>query len=335
VPAAFAVAAQEHQSGDRLLDAVLAGYEVVVESGLRFAGAALYRNSWWPTALFGALGAAAASSILLDLDEDALVNAMAIAAAGLGGLLSDAELSEGHYLLLGNAAARGVEAAYQSGAGMVASRTLLNGPAARALGREAGPPSREETSHLSRCAVKAYPCARPLHAVIRALGILRERGVDLAAVDEVEVRLPEPLLRFVSKEVDVAGPSEAAASAAYVIAAVIGGRESDVGFYRGAALSFEHWNRLVTLVPDEDLHAVYPERWGATVTTREPGGRTSTVTAFEEAPADLAALVHHKFRQNTADLDGPSWSDWVERLLNLDGLPDVAPLRTEAFGRRP
>ena len=107
----------------------------MVEAALRFGGAELYRAGWWPTALFGALGAAAAAAVCLSLDEATTVQALAIAAAPLGGLFSADEFADGHYLLVGQVAERGVWAARAAAAGCTASLTLLDAPAEAALGR--------------------------------------------------------------------------------------------------------------------------------------------------------------------------------------------------------
>jgi len=325
VPAAFAVARHEGLAGGRFLDAVLAGYEVVVETGLRFTGPQLYGSSWWPTALFGAIGAAAATSVLLDLDEESLTTALCIAAAGTGGLLSDAELSEGHHLLVGNAVGRGVAAAYQSRAGMSAARTLLDGPASRALGRRPLPPQPAERVHLAGCSVKPYPCARPLHAVIDALHQLADSGVDLESLTAVRIGLPGPLLAFVSDDKEVAGPSEAAASAAFAVAAAIAGRESDVTFYRNAVLTPTQKALTVTIAPDAELDLLYPEQWGATVTlfrAAAPDARSVTVLGGQQE--DQEALVLEKFRRNARDLKPAVMSAWQDRLLHVDDVTDMS-----------
>ncbi|MFE9002208.1 hypothetical protein ACFYOY_08735 [Streptomyces sp. NPDC007875] len=121
--------------------------------------------------------AAAAVANLLRLDEEETLVSVGLAAAGLGGLLSADELGAGHYLLAGHAATGGAEAAYLARAGARASRTLLDQPAAAAMGASAAPPSPEGQPHLADCVFTAYPCARPLHAALDALNTLADRGL--------------------------------------------------------------------------------------------------------------------------------------------------------------
>ncbi len=178
VPVALELARHHEVTGPQLLGAVAAGAEVIVEAAVRFDAAALYTAGWWPTALFGGLGAAMAASTLLGHDEAATVHALALAASGLGGLLSADELAAGHYRLVGRAAADGLDAAIGAGAGLRASSTVLDAPAAAALRRPAGPATSRDIPHLLNSTIKMFACARPLHAVIEALAELGQRGHD-------------------------------------------------------------------------------------------------------------------------------------------------------------
>ena len=262
VPVALELARHHEVTGPQLLGAVAAGAEVIVEAAVRFDAAALYTAGWWPTALFGGLGAAMAASTLLGHDEAATVHALALAASGLGGLLSADELAAGHYRLVGRAAADGLDAAISAGAGLRASSTVLDAPAAAALRRPAGPATSRDIPHLLDSTIKMFACARPLHAVIEALAELRRRGYDPTGAGLVRIGLPSATLRFVTAERRPAGPMEAAASAAYVLAAFLAGRADDPAFFRAVG-PVEAPD--VELVADPDLDARYPGQWGARV----------------------------------------------------------------------
>ncbi|MES9539428.1 MmgE/PrpD family protein [Actinomadura sp. NPDC000600] len=318
VPAALLVAEREGRPGAAVVDAVLAGYEAVVEAGLRFGGAALYASGWWPTALFGPLGAAAATAVLLDLDEERTASALAVAAAGLGGLLSSGRFGEAHYLLPGRAAADGVEAAYLARAGATGSPALLDRPAALALARPPAPASPVAGVHLEHCGFKPYPCARPLHAVIDAL---LELGVRDAT--HVEVALPSGLMSFVNADREVPGPAEASAGAAFAVAAALSGTPEDVSTFRRARLAADV--PPVTLVPDPALDALLPDHWAARVTVETPAGEVSrrVVDALGSPARPLPEeAVLKKFDTLTAGVP----TDWRDRCLRLDDLDDAAAL---------
>jgi len=326
VPAAFLRAAADHRSGGQLLDAVLAGSEIAIEAGLRFGGPALYANSWWPSALFGSLGAAAATCILLGLDRAATESALGICAAGLGGLLSDSVLGDGHYLLVGRAAADGVDAADAAACGMRASTSLLDGPAAAALQQQPTARDRPPIPHLAGSAIKPYPCARPLHAVVAALTELAV-DADLATATNFTVLLPGPLLRFVTAEREPAGPAEAAASAACAIAAALAGRAADPAFFR-AARPVPHL--AVHLAASQDLARAFPQHWAATVEVTFSSGSRIRRTVLD-APGDPSQPLTDdeiigKFRQQAASLGARAADDLVRECLDLDAVEDVAAL---------
>ena len=321
VPAALLVAEREGRSGAAVVDAVIAGYEAVVEAGLRFGGSALYASGWWPTAVFGSLGAAAASAILLGLDEERTASALALASNGLGGLLSADSFGEAHYLLPGRAAADGVEAAYLARAGATGSRTLLDRPAALALGRPPGPPSPTGRGHLEDCGFKPYPCARPLHAAIDAL-----LAMDTEDAAHIEVALPSGLLSFVNADREVPGPAEASAGAAFAVAAALSGNPQDMATFRRARL--DGTTPPVTLAKDETLDALLPGHWAARVTVETPSGRTSqrVVDALGSPSRPLPQdAVLAKFDTLTEG----RLTDWRTECLSLDDLANVTGLVAE------
>src|SRR5699024_112392 len=105
VPAALHVGTAAGASGNGFLGAVAAGYEIAVAASLRLGGAQLYRQSWWPAAVAGRLGSAMAAAYALGLSRDQTVEALALATSSAGGLLSEDIFADGHYVLLGDAAA--------------------------------------------------------------------------------------------------------------------------------------------------------------------------------------------------------------------------------------
>lgn len=236
IPGAFALAGAIGQSGRRLTDAILGGFEVTTEAALMFGGAALYAQSWWPTALVGSLGSAAACSILLELDEAQTANALAIAGSGLGGLLAARDLAESHYMMLGSVAQRGVEAAYAAALGVTGAPTLLDDPAAAAIRRAVVPDVRPLT-HLEECEFKTYPCANPLQSVVHTIKVAIEDGLVPGGVASIRVLLPASALAYVTNGPHVDSPAEAARNLRFVVSAALEGRESDLSHYRRPAIS--------------------------------------------------------------------------------------------------
>ncbi|MBP2365391.1 MmgE/PrpD family protein [Pseudonocardia parietis] len=332
VPAALHVGAVRNASGEQVARAVVAGYEAVVEAALRFGGPGLYAAGWWPTALFGALGSAAATAYLLDLDEPTTTTALALAAAPLGGMLSADDLGDAHYLLCGRAAAHGVRSAHAARAGLTGSASLLDGPATAALGRAPTAPTPAGTPHLDGTALKRWPCARPLHAALAALDELAADGAPLTGGAVVEIGLPAPALRFVTDRRRPSGPVEAAASAAVAVAGVLAGRATDPGWYREVAGELALERRplpdvSVRLHADAELDALFPARWGADVVLR--AGGTTRRRRVLVAPGDPARPLGDDalLAKATALLAVPGPATVARRLRQLAAEPDVVTLR--------
>ncbi|OLT18698.1 hypothetical protein BJF78_01005 [Pseudonocardia sp. CNS-139] len=317
VPAAWHVGAVLGCDGRHVLRAVVAGYEAVAEAALRYGGPALYATGWWPTALFGALGSAAATAVLLDLDRAATATALAVAAAPLGGLLGAGELGDAHYLLCGRAAAHGVRAARGAAAGLTGSASILDGPAAAALGRPPEAPTPAGTAHLAATSLKSWPCARPLHTALAALAELAEAGVVPDPGDRVRIGLPTAALRFVTADPAPRGPVEAAASAAVAVAGALAGRARDPGWYRAPGPSAD-----VELVADPGLDREFPRRWGAVVTVAGSTRRVLVAPGDPDRPLDDDAV-----RAKAAGLLGTHPADGrIAAVLDLAAAPRAAPV---------
>ena len=87
VPAALAVAEERGAGGVGFLEAVVAGYEVVIRAGNALNAAAAYRRGFHPTGIAGVFGAAAAAGRLLGLDAAGLTRALGIAGTMASGSL--------------------------------------------------------------------------------------------------------------------------------------------------------------------------------------------------------------------------------------------------------
>ena len=122
VPAAFAIAETRGSSGQELIAALVAGYEVMGRLHSVVSG----RFGWHPTGVFGTFGAAAAASRLLRLSGAQTAMAFGIASSAAGGI-------DGHSgtmtkpLHAGLAACGGVQAALLAADGFTASKSVFDG----------------------------------------------------------------------------------------------------------------------------------------------------------------------------------------------------------------
>ena len=127
VPAALAAAERHANSGSDTLRAIAIGCEVMCRLCL-VAPKRVHEAGFHPTAVFGALGAAAAASSLLHLPAAQWVNALGIAGSMASGIIE--YLAEGTWtkrMHPGWAAQAGYRAARMAQAGFSGPRTLFEG----------------------------------------------------------------------------------------------------------------------------------------------------------------------------------------------------------------
>jgi 2-methylcitrate dehydratase PrpD len=127
VPAVLAVAEREKISGSTAAQAIALGVELMCRASL-VAPKLIHKAGFHPTAVLGAMAAAAAVATLLKLPKDQFVNALGIAGSMASGIIE--YLAEGAWtkrLHPGWAAQSGIRAADLARAGFVGPRTVFEG----------------------------------------------------------------------------------------------------------------------------------------------------------------------------------------------------------------
>lgn len=212
-PAALVLGAERGATVGDVLAAHAAGFEAAGA----VAGAshpALYDGGWHPTAVCGAVGAAAAAALLSGLDDERGRAAAALALLSAGGALA-AFGSDGKALQVGMAAAAGVRGAALAAAGARApdpGRVLEAFTAVWAQPDPGAPPAVDENW------IKAYPCCLQTHAAIDAALELRgDAGVGPGDRGKVVVAV-HPLSRRAAAYDDVSDGLQAKFSIPYLTA---------------------------------------------------------------------------------------------------------------------
>jgi 2-methylcitrate dehydratase PrpD len=198
LPAALAAAQSAGTSGRALLEAYIAGVEVMAKLG-QAMGPKHYRAGWHATSTLGTLGAAAAAGKMLGLNAPRLTHALAIAVSEACGCQQNFGTMTKPFHP-GHAARCGVHAARLAAAGMTADPTAIEGPlgfftifslgAARLDGLEEslGRPFDFVSAGLS---VKKYPCCFATHrAADGVLELVGEHGIRAEDVEAVTVVVP-------------------------------------------------------------------------------------------------------------------------------------------------
>jgi 2-methylcitrate dehydratase PrpD len=200
LPAVLAAAERYERSGADVLRGYLVGSELMCRLAL-VAPTAIHRAGFHPTAVIGALGAAAGVGATLRLSAPQLTSALGIAGSMASGIIE--YLAEGTWtkrLHAGWSAQAGLRAALLGREGFLGPRTVLEGEHGffRAFGTESIVPDFRfvteglgEDWQMAKIAFKPYACGTMLHPFIDCAIRLARGGVASADMREVVCRVGE------------------------------------------------------------------------------------------------------------------------------------------------
>ncbi|WP_321969001.1 MmgE/PrpD family protein [Paraburkholderia tropica] len=332
VAAALALAEDGNASGEQLLKAIVAGYEVSTRIGAAVQPA--HYRFFHTTGTVGCFGAAAAGALLTSPgSSDAARHAMATAATFASGLQqafrSDAMTKALH---AGHAAAVGVRAAQGATSGLTGVTDILEGAAGFGAALCESPNWDGVTDalgvqfNIERITQKNHGCCGHTFAAIDALLELKqEYGFTIDEIRKITVRTYAAAL-------DVAGirnpqtAFEARFSLPYVMshAAMYGSvRLSAFESARLAEQPLRSLMETVDLVADPALTAAFPKQRAARVAVTLDDGRTvETFAPYRrgdpEAPLTNAEL-DAKFTELASPVIGtPAARSLLDRLWSID-----------------
>ena len=336
-------------SGKEFIEAVVAGYEVVVRLGISLDPAAHYAQGFHPTGTCGTLGSAITVAKMLKLNQEGMLNALGIAGSQAAGSMEF--LAEGAFtkrLHPGWAAHSGMIAALLAREGFTGPGTALEGKfgflhaysprsnPARILENWGDPYKVMETS------IKPHACCRykqgPIDGILK---IVREN--DLKAPDIAKVTLgilkagfpivaqPEELKRNPRTIVDAQFSMPFGAALA-----IIYGRASLEEYTQENVSSpqVREMMERVFCVEDPELEKEFPKKWPASVeilTTKEdrhvtkidyPNGDPENPLSWDELIKKFETLVAPIFSsKRVKEIIGR-----VQRLEKEDNLDSFAAL---------
>ena len=194
LPVALALAeAQGSASGQALITAIVAGYEV----GARVGNAATVRlllNGFHPQGTSGAFVAAATAARMLGLDPDQTLHCLGIVGSQAGGLMAAQEGAMVKRLHSGRAAQSGIYSAQLARRGFTGVEDVLEAAYGGYLVTHSDNPAPEKLTaglgtiwEVSNVGFKPYAAVTSIHTALDALlQIIRDNGLgadDIAAVD--------------------------------------------------------------------------------------------------------------------------------------------------------
>lgn len=317
IPAVLAMAEQLDSSGERIVTAIAAGYEVMIRSSLALNPSAARLRGWHLTGACGPFGAAAACAVLMGLDTERTAWALGLAGtqgAGLWAFNADGTMSK--RLHAGKAAHSGVLAAELAASGFSGPTQIYeteDGGFLKAFSDASNPaPLTHELGkvyHLDAVSIKPYSCCGSTHAYIDAALQLRQRlGNAWDAQRPVQVGM--------SKVVDVqcgfdyapGSALNAQMSLRYCLAAALAdGQVLPAQFSERKMhdLALSQLAARLELVDDPALDKLYPEHFAGWVSAKVDDAwmRVDILdpTGSLAAPMDADAIMR-KFSGNSPQL---------------------------------
>ena len=297
VPAALAAAEASGASGRDLLCAVAAGDELVVRVGMagydaELGNSVFFEKGLHATSIAGTLGAALAAAMLYGLGEEEIGHAVSISAS-MGAGIIEANRTGGTVKRVhcGWAAHAGVTAAELAKGGLTGPPTVFEGrfgflraylddrANADALTRGLG-----DSWELTRVFFKPYPANHFTHAGIDAAMRLREEGLEIAEIENIELGVAGPVLRTIAQpEDDKARPATGYAaqfSGPFTVATALtggGGLGVSLEDFTDEAVTDRTKLDLASRVrcsADEECDRIFPNQFPAVLRVRLKNGET-------------------------------------------------------------
>ncbi|MFE3448998.1 MmgE/PrpD family protein [Nonomuraea sp. NPDC059194] len=294
VPAALAAAEATGAPGAMLVAAVAAGIEVCNRLGMasylpEARNSLFFEKGQHATSICGTIGAAVAAGLVYGLSAEGIAHAAGVAASMGSGLIeanrTGGTIKRAH---CGWAAHAGVSAAVLALEGLTGPPTVLEGRfgffRAWIDGRydaDALLSGLGERWELLRTVYKPYPSNHFTHPAIDCALALRERGVDPADIEEIELGVPAPVLRTIAEPYEEKtrprSPYHAKFSGPYTVAAALLGGG-------GLGLALDDFAELdpvrlalaakVRCVADERASEIFPQAFAAVLRLRLRDGST-------------------------------------------------------------
>ena len=331
VSAAFALAEREHVSGQRVIEAIVAGYEVIVR--LTIALGVPHNNWWHSTGTAGAVGAAAAAAKVLGLSAEQAAGALGLGATQGAGLIDGTEgkaLTAKHFHG-GKAAQNGIWAALLARRDYLGSRTALEGEwgflRAFARGTDADHLALldrlGEEWYILRTISKPFACCLSSHAGIHALlGLVRAHDLKPDQIEAIEA-YTNPASYYMIKNPDPRDELQAKFSLPFCLAAGVVGRDVSYRAFDEKTLFDPTVRRVMKTVSLE---------------TREEIGRIQTLVRVRTRDGEVlermgvregldAEAVLEKFRGLTKGIISPARAEQINAAIAaLDSLDDLSAL---------
>jgi 2-methylcitrate dehydratase PrpD len=311
-PAALTLAAARPETdAAELTAAIIAGYEAMIRLGVAIDGPTVLYRGIWPSYFAAPFGVAAVAARLMRLDAGqtahALATALIMAAPGTG---HHAAVTTARWLAVGQAAARGLQAAQAAQSGFTSDTGIADGeflkniygivPNIVVLARGVGGLALDQVSYKPWCA------ARQTMAATQALKEALAEGVDPQSIARIGVAVLPAHQKMIDHGVTAGDRFSHLTSAPYQLALAALAPDAAYGLTPGPlSPTVSAFMKRVQLRAEEGLVAAdYPRAWAAHITIATAGKRHER--SVTHVPGDPARpLSEDDLRQKFVRVTAP------------------------------
>jgi 2-methylcitrate dehydratase PrpD len=327
--------------GATAIAAVIAGYETAIRLGEALGSSRLLGRGWWPTAVLGGAGAAAATSRALDLRADQTRHAISLALVQAGGIGTGApDAPESRNLLAANTIRIGVEAAHAAAAGVEGPPDPLTGDRGffNAFGFEPDPGRLLRALgvdwKIAETSLKVFPCALQAQSALTALrDAIATNDLSTAEIDAVQFGLPEAMHRIVHRPGRPGSRFAAAADLRFLAAAflcdgdILPARLDDDARVSADIVSLMD---KISVTHDPELDRAFPAAWPAWIRISTAAGTFCSETlnppGHPDRPIDISATIERFRAYSGAELDPAAQNATIDLVQGLAALKDMTTL---------
>lgn len=324
--------------GATAVAAVIAGYETAIRIGAALGSARLLGQGWWPTAVLGGVGAAAATARAKGLDVTQTRNALSLALIQAGGLGTGApDAPQSRNLLAAQCVRIGVMSTEAAAAGLSGPAEPLVGERGflTAFGLETFPErlldGLRESWKINETSLKAFPCALQAQSALDALGQVREtKRLQGNEIEAIVFELPGAMRRIVNRP--GAPTSHFGAAASLQFLAALSWLDGDIHPARMAGARQGVDNLLALMKKIQVKHAPgldkeYPARWPARVRVKigadEYVKEVHIPSGHPERSLSLSDTVDRFRRYSAEQLDADTQDRLIDAVTALAGQSDL------------
>jgi 2-methylcitrate dehydratase PrpD len=340
IPAALSVGYERGISGARLIEAVVAGYEVAICLA-RACAPDLRQRGFHPTSAVGPLGTAVAIAKIRGLDATQIADALGIAASASAGLFAfvngGADIKRLH---AGHASREGIQAALLAELGVQGPPNVVEARdgfmQAFAFGRSdkarpiALPP--DAAFGITDCYIKPYACCRHIQPAVEALfGLLNDENIKADDISHVDVET----YRIAAEHAHTGWDDYASAqlSFPYLMGLAARFRGIKVDHFNAETRNdpaFAEFAKRLTITAPAEIDGLYPKLRPARVTVTTPKGKftrqADEALGSRIVPLDDAGLEAKFIELVEPVLGAPRAKTLVAQFWDIEGLADIRPL---------